>query len=58
VSIVWRTSYQCEMSGVMHGWTCYLQGPNGEVLRMWPDSTAQVHTLWEQLDATASNPSN
>ncbi|MBK8048711.1 MAG: hypothetical protein IPK16_17265 [Anaerolineales bacterium] len=42
----YQSDYQCEMSGMMHGWTCYLLGPDGDVLRLWPDSTAQVHILW------------
>ncbi len=43
--------HQCEISGHPRGWTCYLQIPDGRVLRLWPDSTAQAHLLWREVAA-------
>ncbi len=48
---------QCEISGHPRGWTCYLQIPDGRVLRLWPDSTAQVHLLWRDV-AAAEQPAS
>ncbi len=40
------TAYQCETEFGPHLWDCFLQAPDGEVLLLRPDSTAQVHFLW------------
>ncbi len=41
------TAYQCETGFGPHLWDCFLQAPGGEVLLLRPDSTAQVHFLWQ-----------
>lgn len=38
---------QCELPSYPGMWSCYLQTPDGRVLAMRPDSTAQVHFVWE-----------
>lgn len=46
-----NTAYQCELPNpTFRLWTCYLRRPDGKVLRLRPDSTAQVHFLWELWD--------
>ena len=42
-------AYQCEEPPMMHLWTCYLREPGGKVLRLGPDSTAQVHFIWDEF---------
>ena len=42
------TAYQCETPAHPGLWSCYLRGPNGEVLQLHPDSSAQVRFLWEE----------
>lgn len=40
--------YQCELPNPSFAlWTCYLNRPDGKILRLHPDSTAQVHFLWD-----------
>ena len=41
------TAHQCETRAHPRSWTCYLRAPGGEVLRLYPDSTAQARTLWQ-----------
>ena len=41
-----ESAHQCEVRSHPRSWTCYLQAPDGQVLRLWPDSTAQVNLLW------------
>ena len=38
---------QCALPSYPGMWTCYLQTPDGRVLVARPDSTAQVHFVWE-----------
>lgn len=38
---------QCALPSYPGMWTCYLQTPDGRVLVTRPDSTAQVHFVWE-----------
>lgn len=40
------TAYQCTTRAHPRSWSCYLRGPNGELLYLHPDSTAQVRLLW------------
>ena len=42
------TAYQCELAAYARLWTCYLRGPDGGVLRLHPDSSAQARFLWER----------
>jgi hypothetical protein len=42
-----NTAYQCERPPFFRLWTCYLRSPDGKVLRLHPDSTAQAHFNWE-----------
>lgn len=43
-----NSSYQCELSNsTFNLWSCFLRRPDGKVLHLHPDSTAQVHFLWE-----------
>jgi hypothetical protein len=42
------TAYQCVTPSHPHLWTCFLRGPQGEILRLSPDSSAQVRFLWEE----------
>jgi len=46
--IAFDTAYQCEVEGYPRMWSCYLRGPDGQVLRLYPDSTAQVRFLWQE----------
>ena len=41
-----ESALQCETQSHPRGWACYLQAPDGRVLRLQPDSTAQVNLLW------------
>ncbi len=41
------TVQQCDRHGRL--WSCYLRGPDGGVLWLHPDSSAQVRFLWERL---------
>ena len=38
---------QCELPSYPGMWSCYLRTPDGRVLATRPDSTAQVHFVWE-----------
>lgn len=38
---------QCELVTWPGMWACYLQAPDSRVLHLRPDSTAQVHFLWD-----------
>jgi hypothetical protein len=42
------TAYQCETTFYPGLWNCFLRGPQGEILYLHPDSTAQVRWLWEE----------
>ena len=42
------TAQQCSMRSHPRAWSCYMRGPHGEILRLWPDSTAGARTLWEE----------
>lgn len=43
-----ETAYQCELRNpAFRLWSCFLQLPDGKVLRLNPDSTAQVHFVWQ-----------
>jgi hypothetical protein len=42
------TAYQCTTPVHPRLWSCFLRGPRGEVLSLYPDSTAQVRLLWEE----------
>lgn len=42
------TAYQCEGPSMLHLWTCFLRDPRSKVLRLRPDSTAQVSFLWDE----------
>lgn len=43
-----ETSSQCELANsAFNLWSCFLRRPDGKVLHLHPDSTAQVHFLWE-----------
>jgi hypothetical protein len=42
------TARQCVMPTLYRGWRCYLQGPVGQVLEMYPDSTAQARFIWQE----------
>jgi hypothetical protein len=42
------TAYQCETRSHPRSWTCYLRVPDGKVLRLHPDSTAQARLVWEE----------
>jgi hypothetical protein len=42
------TAYQCETPSHPRIWICYLRGPNGAVLLLYPDSSAQVRFLWKE----------
>jgi hypothetical protein len=44
----YTSAYQCELGSGSHLWVCYLRIPDNKVLRLRPDSTAQVHFLWQQ----------
>ena len=44
----YNTAYQCETPAVLRYWICYLRSPDGKVLRLHPDSTAQVRFNWEE----------
>jgi hypothetical protein len=39
---------QCELPVPVHFFLCYIGLPDGKVLRIYPDSTAQAHSLWEE----------
>ena len=41
-----ESAFQCETRTHPRGWSCYLLGPEGEVMRLYPDSTAQVRRFW------------
>jgi len=42
-------AYQCTLPNpAFRLWTCYLRAPDGKILRLHPDSTAQAHFLWEE----------
>jgi hypothetical protein len=44
-----ETAYQCELATAYYRlWACYLLGPSGKVLHLYPDSSAQVRFLWEE----------
>ena len=45
----YTSAYQCELGYGTHLWVCYLRVPDNKVLKLRPDSTAQVHYLWRQL---------
>jgi hypothetical protein len=42
------TAYQCEMPSHPQLWSCYFRDPDGAVLHLHPDSSAQVRFLWER----------
>jgi hypothetical protein len=42
------TAYQCAEPPAPHLWTCFVRDPRGKVLRLRPDSTAQVNLLWDE----------
>lgn len=43
------TAYQCAMPNpAFRLWTCYVRAPDGKILRLRPDSTAQVRFIWEE----------
>ena len=42
------TARQCVTPTLYRGWRCYLQGPDGQVLEMYPDSTAQARFIWQE----------
>lgn len=42
------TARQCVTPTLYRGWRCYLQGPGGKVLEMYPDSTAQARFIWQE----------
>jgi len=46
--IVFDTAHQCEVEGYPRMWSCYLRGPDGKVLRLYPESTAQVRFFWKE----------
>jgi hypothetical protein len=39
---------QCMTLSLMRYWVCFQRGPRGEILRLHPDSTAQVRLVWEE----------
>lgn len=44
-----NTEFQCErFSATFRLWTCYLQSPNGKLLVLGPDSTAQARFIWKE----------
>jgi len=42
------SAHQCMTVSLMHYWVCFQRGPRGEILRLYPDSTAQVRFVWEE----------
>ena len=42
------SAHQCMTMSLMHYWVCFQRGPRGEILRLYPDSTAQVRCVWEE----------
>ena len=42
------SAHQCMTLSLMHYWVCFQRGPRGEILRLYPDSTAQVRFVWEE----------
>ena len=44
----YETAYQCKTSTYPGMWDCFLRGPQGQILELRPDSTAQVRFLWEE----------
>jgi hypothetical protein len=42
------SAHQCMTLSLLHYWVCFQRGPRGEILRLHPDSTAQVPLVWEQ----------
>lgn len=42
------TARQCVTPTLYRSWRCYLQGPGGKVLEMYPDSTAQARFIWKE----------
>ena len=43
-----ESAHQCLTLSLMRYWVCFQRGPRGEILRLHPDSTAQVRFLWEE----------
>jgi hypothetical protein len=43
----YTSAYQCELGSGLKLWTCYLRVPDNKVLQLRPDSTAQVHFIWQ-----------
>jgi hypothetical protein len=43
-----NSAHQCMTLSLMHYWVCFQRGPRGEILRLHPDSTAQVRFVWEE----------
>lgn len=46
--LAFESAYQCMTVAMMHYWVCFLRGPRGEILRLHPDSTAQVRFVWQE----------
>ncbi|MDH4208717.1 MAG: hypothetical protein OEV76_07570 [Anaerolineae bacterium] len=42
------SAHQCMTLSLTHYWVCFQRGPRGEILRLHPDSTAQVRLVWEE----------
>lgn len=42
------TAYQCMTPSLPSLWNCLLRGPRGDILLLYPDSSANVRTLWER----------
>jgi hypothetical protein len=42
------SAHQCMTLSLPHYWVCFQRGPRGEILRLHPDSTAQVRLVWEE----------
>ena len=42
------TAYQCMTPSHPSLWNCFLRGPRGDILLLYPDSSANVRTLWER----------
>ena len=42
------SAHQCMTLSLMRYWVCFQRGPRGEILRLHPDSTAQVRLVWEE----------
>jgi hypothetical protein len=44
----YETAYQCMTPSYPSLWNCFLRGSGGDVLHLYPDSSANVRTLWER----------